>query len=203
MLFIQCTHLRSYNKRVKFDSLSGLYSQSNRLCTRAFGFTLISFAFLLLSGCLAGDDNNARHIEKVAAKPDSSSRQVSVKRDTATKQRYVAAQISEEAMQKAVIHSHDSSFHVFNNIRADYRIIGYESPDTNSRKMVLFSIFTSDVKDNPFRCLYGAYYDSAQGDKLVIKYTGERGSFIETKISGKSMKPATAYFEKKWTEFDE
>ncbi len=99
-------------------------------------------------------------------------------------------------MQKAVICRHDRSFHVFNNIRADYRIIGYESPDNNSRKMVLFSIFTSDVKDNLFRCLYGAYYDSAQGDKLVIKYTGERGSFIETKISGKSMKPATAYFEK-------
>ncbi|RLJ75178.1 hypothetical protein [Pedobacter alluvionis] len=105
-------------------------------------------------------------------------------------------------MQRAVISKRDSIFQVYSNIRADYRIIGYESPDTNARKMVLFSVFTSDVEDNPFKCPYGSYYDSAQRDGLVIKYKEEHGSFIQADISGNGKKPATVYFEKKWVEFD-
>lgn len=169
--------------------------------TEAFGFALINFAFLLLSGCVT--DANHRQIDTGVTKVNSSPRQVSSEQDTLKKQRYVPPEISEEAIQKAVIYRRDSSFHVFNNIRADYRIIGYALPDTNSRKMVLFSVFTSDVEGNLFQCPYGSYYDSAQGDKLVIKYTGERGSFIVANISGENKQPATVYIQKKWVEFDD
>ena len=162
-------------------------------------------AFLLVSGCISGDkaDVNPRKADTVSAMRDSSPRQDIVVKDTVKKQKYVPPAISEEAMQKALIYRRDSSFHVYSNIRADYRIIGYESPDTNSRKMILFSVFTSDVEHNPFHCPYGSYYDSAQGNELLIKYTGEQGSFIKATINGEKKQPATVYFQKKWIEFNQ
>lgn len=74
----------------------------------------------------------------VAAKVDSGSQPVSAVPDTSSKQKYVSPVINEEAMQRAVVSKADSIFHVYNNMRADYRIIGYESPDTSSKKMVYF-----------------------------------------------------------------
>jgi len=161
--------------------------------------------FLLVSGCNSDrhDEPKAGLADTAVTKKDSIPQKVENLPDTIKKGAYVPPEISEDAMQRAVISKRDSIFHVQSNIRADYRIIGYESPDTNARKMVLFSVFTSDVKDNPFQCPYGSYYDSAQRDELVIKYVGEQGSFIEANISGNRKKPATVYFEKKWVEFDE
>jgi len=169
-----------------------------------FKYLFIFLAFLFMSGCITDNDSkaNLEKIDTAVTKMDSSRLQVSAVQDTAKKQGYVPPKISMDAMQKAVIYKRDSSFHVYNNIRADYRIIGYELPDTNSAKMILFSVFTSDVQDNPFQCPYGSYYDSAQGDELAIKYIGEQGSFIKAMIRG-SKKPVTVYFEKKWVEFDE
>ena len=148
-------------------------------------------------------DNKPMISNTVAAKVDSGSQPVSAVPDTSSKQKYVPPVINEKAMQRAVVSKAESIFHVYNNIRADHRLIGYESPDTNSKKMVLFSVFTSDVEDNPFHGPYGSYYDSAHPIELVIKHTGEQGSFIVASISGGSKKPATIYFEKKWVEFEE
>ena len=161
--------------------------------------------FLLISGCNSSSHKNQKVglVDTAKTKADSRLQNVEESPDTIKTGAYIPPEISEEAMQKAVISKRDSSFNVYNNIRADYRIIGYESPDTNARKMVLFSVFTSDVKDNPFQCPYGSYYDSAQRDELIIKYVGEQGSFIAANISGNRKKPATVYFEKKWVEFDE
>jgi hypothetical protein len=165
----------------------------------------VLLVFLLVSGCNSGSHNDRKVglVDTFKAREDSSLEKVADLQDTVKRGKYVPPEISEEAMQRAVISKRDSIFHVYSNIRADYRIIGYELPDTNARKMVLFSVFTSDVKDNPFKCPYGSYYDSAQRDELVIKYIGEQGSFIEAHISGNRKKPATVYFEKKWIEFDE
>jgi len=161
---------------------------------------------LLASGCVRDSAGNADHLHAdtlVKAKKDSGAVVASEPQDSGKKQRYIPPEISEEAMQRALIRRRDSSFNVYSNIRADYRIIGYEAPDTNARKMILFSVFTSDVENNPFECPYGSYYDSAQGDRLVLKYIGEHGSFIEVHISGSQRKPATVYFQKKWVEFDD
>ena len=161
--------------------------------------------FLLIPGCNLTINKNQKASLVDTDKTERGSSLLEVKElpDTTKSGAYVPPEISKEAMQKAVISKLDSSFNVYNNIRADYRIIGYESPDTNARKMVLFSVFTSDVKDNPFQCPYGSYYDSAQGDELVIKYVGQQGSFIKAHISGIKKKPATIYFEKNWVEFGE
>lgn len=169
---------------------------------RSAGFIVVVSS---CSGCFGGAETDNKSVipDTVAAKVDSDPRPVSAVPDTLSKQTYVPPVINEEAMQRAVVSKADSVFHVYNNIRADYRIIGYESPDTNSKKMVLFSVFTSDVEGNPFHCPYGSYYDSGSPIELVIKYTGEQGSFIVASISGGSKKPATIYFEKKWVEFEE
>jgi len=166
---------------------------------------VVGLVFLVGSGCNSGshDDPKVGLADTAEAKKDSSQQEVKNLPDTIKNRSYVPPEISEEAMQRAVISKRDSIFHVQSNIRADYRIIGYASPDTNAKKMVLFSVFTSDVEHNPFKCPYGSYYDSAQRDELIIKYIGEQGSFIEANISGNRKKPATVYFEKKWVEFDE
>jgi hypothetical protein len=176
-----------------------------RFFAAAFRYACIIMVVSLLPSCIwAGKtDTDQGPANTIVVKRDSSKRQVASKPDTSKKQMYVPPEINEDAVQKAVISKVDSSFNVYNNIRADYRIVGYELPDTNSRKMVLFSVFTTDVKDNPFNCPYGSYYDSAQGDKLVIKHTGKRGAFIEAKISGENKEPAVVYFQEKWVEFDD
>lgn len=168
-------------------------------------FAKVILVFLIISGCnsVRRDDPKVGPPDTTENKEYSSPQKVENLPDTIKNGAYIPPEISEEAMQRAVISKRDSIFHVQSNIRADYRIIGYESPDTNARKMLLFSVFTSDVKDNPFKCPYGSYYDSAQRDELVIKYVGEQGSFIEANISGNNKTPATVYFEKKWVEFDE
>ncbi|TKC06650.1 hypothetical protein FA048_15710 [Pedobacter polaris] len=176
----------------------------NRVSAEAFGTRLIILALGLFSGCTnSNSDPQVLKNDTVVAIRDSGLRQVADSQSIKKKHRYVPPQINQEAIQRAVISKHDSSFHVYNNIMTDYRIIGYEAPDTTSRKMVLFSIFTSDVKDNPFHCPYGSYYYTGYPVELVIKYTGEQESFIKAHISGESKKPATVYFEKKWVEFDE
>ena len=166
---------------------------------------MVILVFLVGSSCNSGrhDDPKVSLTDTAETRKDSIPKKVENSPDTIKRGAYVPPEISEEAMQRAVISKRDSIFHVQSNIRADYRIIGYASPDTNAKKMVLFSVFTSDVKDNPFNCPYGSYYDSAQRDELIIKYVGEQESFIEANISGNGKKPATVYFEKKWVEFDE
>lgn len=167
-------------------------------------FTWIMLLFILAVGCFPERrvDAPVQRADTVRVKQNSPPVQVAAAQDTAKKLAYSPPEINEEAMQKAVIAVRDSTFHVYNNIRADYRIIGYERPDTSSRKMVLFSVFTSDVEGNPFRCPYGAYYDSALGAQLVIKYTAGLESFIQARISGLDRPSATVYFENKWVEFD-
>ena len=156
------------------------------------------------SGCFeTAHDRKVGRADTIVAIKDSGLQDTRDLPDATERSIYLPPEISGEAMQSAVVKKRDSSFHVYNNIRADYRIIGYELPDTNARKMVLFSVFTSDVKDNPFNCPYGAYYDSSQRDEVVIKYTGEQQSFIQARISGNSKKPVTVYFQKKWVEFEE
>jgi hypothetical protein len=171
-----------------------------------FKYLFIRMAFLsFLFSCGTNNDNDRQVIKHDTINGvQSSGQQEIADTQVATKKHvYIPPEINEEAMQRAVIAKRDSIFNVYNNIRADYRIIGYESPDTSSRKMVLFSVFTSDVKNNPFHCPYGSYYHTGYPLELVIKYTGEKESFIKANISGKLMKPATVYFEKKWVEFEE
>jgi hypothetical protein len=80
----------------------------------------------------------------------------------------------------AQISKSDSSFWVSANIKNDYRIFGYAAPDVNSEKLILFSVFTKDVQDNPYKCRLGAYYGSNRIESGEIKYMKDTGKFVKT-----------------------
>jgi hypothetical protein len=125
-----------------------------------------------------------------------------VKRDTIRNDK--DTQMSEAFFKKAMISLSDSSLTVYENIRADYRIFGYQKPDTNSRKMILFSVFTSDVKNNPYKCPFGAYYYSGAMHDTKIKYVRKAGTFVEAHlIRDTEIKPTSIYILKDWVKFDE
>jgi len=114
-----------------------------------------------------------------------------------------ATQMSEDAFQKAIISLQDSSLVVYGNIREDYRIFGYEKPDTNSRKLIFFSVFTTDVKGNPYRCPYGAYYASTDMINSEIKYLSNAGNFIKANFIKDKTVLSPIYILKDWVKFEE
>lgn len=97
----------------------------------------------------------------------------------------------------------DSIIRLRANIRVDHRFFGYEQPNIQSKKLLLFSIFTNDVQDNPFQLKFGAYYEtSGLDDKgLKLKYLRTKDDFIEAELIDVSGYPVTTiYFEKKWVD---
>ncbi|HET8809509.1 MAG TPA: lysozyme inhibitor LprI family protein [Flavobacteriaceae bacterium] len=89
------------------------------------------------------------------------------------------------------------------NMKRDHRIFGYKEKNIHSKKMILLSIFTNEVKNNPFNCKYGAYYDTNDMEDSKLKYISTEGDFIKVEIT-KAKKPIdTVYMEKKWFEFEQ
>jgi hypothetical protein len=111
-------------------------------------------------------------------------------------------EIDMDNIQKATISKSDSIIRLTANMRLDHRIIGYNKPDTNSEKMILLSIFTRDVKDNPLKCSYGAYYSTNDMENAKLKYLEDSGSFVKASLIKDDQAIATIYFEKAWVEFD-
>jgi hypothetical protein len=68
---------------------------------------------------------------------------------------------SGDNITKAYVSASDSSISLASNMRQDHRIFGYEKPDTKSKRLLLLSVFTNDVENNPFGCELGAYYDTS------------------------------------------
>lgn len=101
------------------------------------------------------------------------------------------------------LNTSDSILSLHANMRLDHRIFGYEKPDTNSQRLLLLSIFTNDVKNNPFKLPLGAYYETSGLDEkgLKLKYNNINGDFIEATFIGVAkIRGTTLYFEKKWIE---
>lgn len=110
--------------------------------------------------------------------------------------------IDENFIQKATINKSDSLIWITANMKLDHRLFGFEKPSLNSRKMILISIFTSDVEKNPFHCPYGAYYDSSNMNDIKLKFKEYIGSFVKVDLLMKNKKEVI-YFEKKWIEFEQ
>ncbi len=105
-------------------------------------------------------------------------------------------------IQKAKISKNDSLLWVDANINRDYQIFGYEQPDTSARKLIVFSVFTYDVQDNPYQCPSGAYYGSYDLENSQIKYKGEVALFIIADFI-EDDKVTPIYFDKNSVEFVE
>jgi|SRR6478735_6241820 len=104
---------------------------------------------------------------------------------------------------KAYVSLSDSSISLRANMRLDHRFFGYEKPDTSSKRLLLLSIFTNDVKDNPFKCELGSYYDTYGLKEFSLKYVSTEEEFIKAEFINKSGEVTIVYFEKEWMEFGE
>ena len=96
----------------------------------------------------------------------------------------------------------DSAINLTANIRQDHRIFGYAKPNIKSERLLLLSVFTNDVENNPFDCKLGAYYDTRGMDKLTLKYVSTTGTFVKAKATDKTNNAISIYFEKKWMDFE-
>ncbi len=78
-------------------------------------------------------------------------------------------------------------------------IYGYKIPDLNSEKMICFSSFTSDVENNPHKCVLGAYYET--GD-LSIEYITIEGNFVKLKFKEEGKQDILFFVEKRCVKFE-
>lgn len=84
----------------------------------------------------------------------------------------------------------------------DHRFFGYEKPDTESKRLILISVFTDDVEGNPFGCKLGAYYDMydmSDMDGMDLSYLETVGDFVKIEAT-KGTDKTIFYFEKKWVD---
>ena len=96
----------------------------------------------------------------------------------------------------------DSIIHLSSNIRQDHRIFGYAEPDNKSERLFLLSVFTNDVKDNPFGLKLGAYYETAGMKDLILKYISTNENFVKATATDNQNHSTTLYFEKQWIELE-
>lgn len=104
---------------------------------------------------------------------------------------------------KGIVDTTTNDFSLHANIRLDHRMFGYEKPDTSSRKMICFSIFTSDIEGNPHGCLLGAYYETSglkDGNKIL--YNKRVGKYSEMKFIDTESKVTLFYFKTRDLKFE-
>lgn len=104
-------------------------------------------------------------------------------------------------LTKAMVSKADSSITVNANIRLDHRIFGYAAADTNSRKLLLFSVFTDDVEGNPYECPFGSYYDTSGMEDLDLKFVKKEGNFVKADLLKEKKTIGSVFFDKNWVEF--
>ena len=126
-------------------------------------------------------------------------RKVNTKADSKISSSDIKLSSDPEFLQKASVGT-DSIIRVVSDIKLDYRIFGFEKPDTNSKKMVLFSVFTPDVENNPYKCPYGSYYGTPPEEDMKIKFTSKVGDYVKATIR-KNENESAVYFHKDWIEF--
>lgn len=97
----------------------------------------------------------------------------------------------------------DSSLLLTSDMHADHRIFGYAKPDVTSEKLILFSVFTSEVEKNPSRCKFGSYYEiQGNSDKFSLKFKAKKKDFVHVILTDSVKQKHDVYFEKEWVEFD-
>ena len=72
---------------------------------------------------------------------------------------------------------------------------------SNQKRLLLLSVFTNDVENNPFGCKLGAFYDTRSMNELTLNYIMTIGNFVKATATSKTNNSTTLYFEKKWIDF--
>lgn len=110
--------------------------------------------------------------------------------------------LDNDYLNKLEVSKRDGNVRLHSNIRFDHRIFGYEKPDLKSKRLLLFSVFTFDVKDNPCNCAFGSFYDTSSMDGITMRYAGNEKDFVKVDLLQNNSKLATVYFEKRWVDFE-
>ncbi|PTT00908.1 hypothetical protein DBR11_08700 [Pedobacter sp. HMWF019] len=139
-----------------------------------------------------------KSVQKPAPKKEFTSRLDSIEK---TNNASVIASGDDVTKAYVYLHGGDSTINLTAYMRKDHRFFGYAAPDVTSERLILFSIFTDDVQNNPFGCKLGAYYETRM-DSLTLKYVSTKGNFIQAKAINKTNQSTTVYFEKKWIDFE-
>jgi len=147
-------------------------------------------------------NDSAVRTTKSADVPKSDTAISTKKRDSINKINSANIETDKANTAKAYVSKDDSSISLTGNIRLDYRIFGYEKPDTSSKKQILFSVFTDDVEGNPFNCTYGAYYQTSDMNDMEIKYISTDGQFVKANILKGRGPQAIIFIDKRWIEFE-
>ena len=113
----------------------------------------------------------------------------------------IIEEIDSEYMGKAFIEK-DGTIWMSANMKKDYRIFGYKDKDIYSEKIILLSIFTNEVKNNPFDCEYGAFYDTNGMKNMELKYIATENEFLKIEIIENGKTIDQVYMLKKWFEFE-
>ena len=106
------------------------------------------------------------------------------------------------AQTKAFIDKSTKAFFLTANIRQDHKFFGYEKPDVKSKKMIAFSVFTTDVEGNPYKCPLGAYYDASglpEGNKIT--FVSVVGTFVKLNYINAKNEVTSIYIKRKFVEF--
>lgn len=111
--------------------------------------------------------------------------------------------IATHGQTKATINRQAKSFSLVANIREDHQIFGYAAATSRSKRLILFSVFTNDVKDNPYHCPLGAYYETSDlksGDD--IRFVSEGPTFIKLAFLDASHRTTFFYIKREFIRFD-
>ena len=168
------------------------------------------FLILIISAC--GQNNSTADYkdssQKILLPVDSSNsknlKDIITNADSTEKANNESVVVSGDNINKAFVFlkDGDSTINLTSNIRLDHRIFGYAEPDVHSERLLLLSVFTNDVENNPFHCRFGAYYDTRGMHDLSLKYVSITDNFVRATVIDKSNNHTTIYFEKKWIDIE-
>jgi hypothetical protein len=114
---------------------------------------------------------------------------------------YCFSQTNVEKEYKGFIEK-DNTIWIPQGMNREHRIFGYQNKNTGSKKLILLSIFTKDVENNPYSCKYGAFYHTQGMDGLIIKYISTENDFMKMAIIKDDVMIEEVYMESKWFEFE-
>lgn len=157
---------------------------------------------LSLSACGANNTKETAPEAQTAPAVATPVRTLSPQLDSIDKANNESVRASGDQVTRASVSlkERDSSIILIANMRQDHRFFGYAKPDVTSERLILLSIFTNDVENNPFGCQLGAYYGTSDMENLQLKYTATEGNFVKAVAVDKGGKATTLFFEKKWIE---
>lgn len=163
--------------------------------------------FITFIGCIfysCGENNknssnqSTNDSNKIAIQESAKNLQNKSVRDSLDAANNIVISENGKNINYAYVDLKDSSFHLTANMKLDHRIFGYKNPVLQSERVILFSIFTNDVENNPFGCKLGSYYDTNGLEDYTIKYSETNGDFIKVYATDKFNHQETFFIDKKW-----